>query len=290
MSFELRDEVVKAVVARLVGHLRNRHVRIGQQLAGMLNPNLGQALEDAFTRPLLEVAAQRRGVLLDMVGHVAERDVFLEVIVQVGIDPVDGFFDVGQQVRSVVGCVRQQFDVPAVAQPFEYVEQGDDALGVFGVFKVAHPAQQVVIESFVVEPHAILALLQQGVDVTIVGDVLHVDGKQLGAELQGLAGAGFADVPALGVRRCKFRVTQVQMGYVAPDECHVARPEVRHAFADELFPASLGEKHDFVFRVLVQRKYKARVRHEAAPGVQAVRYFTFEYCHDDCFCSDCKYR
>ena len=60
----------KAVIARLVGDLRNRHFRIGKQLAGVFYSYFSKTLENAFVGAFLEVTAERRLVLLNICGNV----------------------------------------------------------------------------------------------------------------------------------------------------------------------------------------------------------------------------
>lgn len=115
MPLKLGDEVRQAVVAGLVRHLRDRHARIGKQLAGVFYTYLGKALEDALVRALFEVAAQRRRVLLDVPGNVLQGNVFLEVVVQVGIDLIDGFLHVEHEIGTVICRIGQQFGTAATA-------------------------------------------------------------------------------------------------------------------------------------------------------------------------------
>ena len=73
----------------------------------------------------------------------------------------------------------------------------------------------------------------------------------------------------------QFGMAQVEMRHIASDEGDVSGFVFGYTFTDKLFPAALGEQHDFVLHMFVQGKHKTGVGNMAAYRRHVMYNLTF---------------
>ena len=78
---KLLEEESRRIVAGTESYFCDGQIRIGKQLAGVLDTDFCQQLEDAFIGGFLEITAKRSRILTNKIGNILQHHLFTEVII-----------------------------------------------------------------------------------------------------------------------------------------------------------------------------------------------------------------
>lgn len=78
---KLLEEESRRIVAGTESHFCDGQIRIGKQLAGVLDTDFCQHLEDAFIGGFLEIAAKRSRILTYKIGNILQPHLLTEVVI-----------------------------------------------------------------------------------------------------------------------------------------------------------------------------------------------------------------
>ena len=78
---ELLEEESRRIVVGTESHFCDGQIRIGKQLASVLDTDFCQHLEDAFIGGFLEITAKRSRILINKIGNILQHHLFTEVII-----------------------------------------------------------------------------------------------------------------------------------------------------------------------------------------------------------------